>query len=89
MKDPTANLVLTREKVLEKRPVFSIAASLGKLSDRWLNKNYSFRRKAVRRLVEKSFFQERMAQELLDALFQKIEYVFPEYCREGVFVFGC
>jgi len=61
-------------RLLERRSTVSIAASLGELSSLWLKRNYSFRKKAVRRLVTKSHFTEKMAQVLLDALFKELTY---------------
>ena len=72
MKTQIHDLLLCHEKYLEKRSVFSIVASLGKLSLRWLNKNYSFRKIAVHRLVGKSRYTESMAHQLLDALFHEL-----------------
>ena len=68
---PIDNLILNREKYLETRSVNSIVSSLGGLSLQWQDRNYSFRKKAVKRLVEKSFFSEAMANALLDALFEE------------------
>ena len=65
-------LISTRERYLKDRTVHAVTVSLGKLSLRWLNKDYFFRKKAVRRLVERSHFSEHMAHALLDALFQEL-----------------
>ncbi len=61
-----------RAKFLERRPVISIARSLGALSRRWLRKNDVFRKKALRRLVKESAFSEAMAVALIDALFGEL-----------------
>lgn len=61
-----------REKFLRTRPIASIVKTLGKLSSHWLDSKYSFRKKAVRKLVEKSKFSKEMAEALLDALFQEL-----------------
>ena len=52
--------------------VTSIARSLGKLSLRWLDRNYSFRKKARQKLVKSSHFTGPMADQLLDSLFQEL-----------------
>ncbi len=54
------------------RSIGSIVISLGKLSSRWLNPNYSFRRKAVSCLVRRSGFSENMAEAMLDAIFSQL-----------------
>ncbi len=56
----------------EVRSTASIIKTLGALSSRWLNPQYPFRKKAVRKLVQKSRFSEAMAEALLDALFQEL-----------------
>jgi len=57
---------------LADRPVLSIVHALGDLSKRWSNRNYSFRRKAIRRLVLQSGFTEDMSHKLLDSLFKEL-----------------
>ena len=54
------------------RSISSIVRSLGKLSRRWLKRKYSFRRKAVHRLIQRSHFSQNMAEALLDALFAEL-----------------
>ena len=49
-----------------------ITASLGSLSVKWLRKDFSFRRRAEAQLVKRSGFSEKMAQEMLDALFSAL-----------------
>ncbi len=66
------NLLLDRQKHLENRSVHSIADTLGRLSKRWLDRAYPFRKKAVRQLVVRSRFTEAMSHELLDALFSEL-----------------
>jgi hypothetical protein len=65
-------LLRCREKFLEPRPVFSIAETLGRLSSRWLKKDDVYRKKALRRLVQKSKFSGKTAEALLDALFGEL-----------------
>ncbi len=52
----------------------SIAKSLGKLSLHWLDKNFSYRKKTVRRLVQQSGYSKTMAGAMLDALFKELRY---------------
>src|SRR3990167_9069031 len=66
------NLLAYREKYLKNRKVYEIAQVLGALSKKWLRKNDPFRKKALRRLVQKSRFSEKMAAALLDALFREL-----------------
>ncbi len=54
------------------RSADSIARRLGDLSRRWLDKNYSYRKKALKRLVEKSRFTRDAAVTLLDSLFSEL-----------------
>lgn len=49
-----------------------ILNTLGKLSARWLGQKYSFRRKALKRLVEKSGFEANIAETMLDGLFSEL-----------------
>ncbi len=72
LKNKITKLLFLRDRYLKTRPVYSIAFSLGKLSARWLDRHFSFRKKAVRRLMERSHFTERMASELLDSLFKEL-----------------
>lgn len=67
-----SKLTSRNECTLKQRSVVSIISVLGKLSVRWLKKNYSFRKKAVKRLVEKSYFTEAMSNGLLDSLFREL-----------------
>lgn len=71
VRDPKA-LLAARERFLITRPTRSIAASLGRLSSLWLQKNYFYRRSAARRLVEGSALTPRMAEALLDGLFREL-----------------
>lgn len=48
------------------------ARSLGALSKKWLRRDFTFRRKAVSRLVRHSGFSENMAHRMLDALFSEL-----------------
>ena len=57
---------------MRERSTVSIIASLGKLSGRWLEPDYSFRRKAVARLVNGSGLSENMAEAMLDAVFGEL-----------------
>ena len=66
------NLLAYREKYLKNRKVYEIAQVLGALSKKWLRKNDPFRKKALRRLVQKSRFSEKMVEALLDALFREL-----------------
>src|SRR3989338_7012928 len=59
-------------KNTNKPKVYSIARSIGKLSQQWLGRNYLFRKKEIDRLVKKSFFSEKMAEALLDSLFKEL-----------------
>lgn len=52
--------------------ILSIVHTLGELSRRWLDRNYSFRKKAVRRLTRKSGFTENASHKLLDGLFGEL-----------------
>ena len=45
---------------------------LGVLSRKWLRRDFLFRRRAVTQLVRASGFSEKMAQEMLDALFSEL-----------------
>lgn len=54
------------------RSVRSIAASIGKLSVRWTNPAYSYRKKAVRVLAERSGFDGKVSAALLDTLFKSL-----------------
>jgi len=54
--------------------VDSIARTLGNLSLRWLDKNFPYRKKAIRRLVRESHFSVEMAKAMLDALFKELTY---------------
>ncbi|OIO37579.1 MAG: hypothetical protein AUJ72_04290 [Candidatus Omnitrophica bacterium CG1_02_46_14] len=65
-------LLLNRNQGLENRPVFSIVKSLGKLSRRWLDPKFKFRKKAVRRMISNAGYSPQMAHELLDALFEAL-----------------
>ncbi len=65
-------LLANRSAHLERRPVRSIARSLGRLSVRWLDRRYAFRKKAVRRLGACSGYDEKMAERLLDSLFGEL-----------------
>ncbi len=66
------DLLFYREKHLKNRKVYAIARSLGGLSKKWLRKDYPFRKKALRQLVQRSRFSEKMAEELLNALFREL-----------------
>ena len=66
------NLLTHREKYLKNCKVYEIARVLGALSKKWLRKDYPFRKKALRRLVQKSRFSEKMAEALLNALFREL-----------------
>ncbi len=66
------NLLAYRDKHLKNRKVYAIARALGGLSKKWLQKDYPFRKKALRRLVQKSRFSEKMAEALLNALFREL-----------------
>ena len=57
---------------MNERALASIVASLGKLSLRWRNRRYSFRRKAVKRLVRASGFSANMAEAMMDAVFGEL-----------------
>lgn len=57
---------------LDQRSIKSIVRSLGKLSSRWLKKDYSYRKKAVQRLRTRSGLSEAMAEALLDLLFKEL-----------------
>ncbi|MBI2095806.1 MAG: hypothetical protein HYT89_06530 [Candidatus Omnitrophica bacterium] len=59
-------------KRTESRPIASIVTSLGALSSRWLKKDCPFRKKAVRRLVDRSGYAGKMASAMLDALFGEL-----------------
>jgi len=48
------------------------AGVLGSLSVKWLRKDFSYRRRAIAQLVTRSGFSERMAEEMLDALFSAL-----------------
>ncbi len=50
----------------------SIAASLGKLSTKWLRRSFPYRIRAVRRLAEESSYTEKMAHAMVDALFREL-----------------
>jgi hypothetical protein len=50
----------------------TIVQALGKLSRRWLDPEFSYRKKAVLRLVSESGFSRAMAQALLDDLFKEL-----------------
>ncbi len=54
------------------RPTPSVVASLGRLSARWLKKDFPFRRRAVRRLVQRSGFSAAMAEAMIDAVFREL-----------------
>lgn len=47
-------------------------AVLGALSRRWLDRQFPYRRRAVRRLVQKSRFAPQAAEAMLDALFREL-----------------
>ena len=61
-----------REKYVEKIPVYEIASRLGKLSALWLRKDFSFRKRAVEKLLRRSFFTRQMSEALLDGLFREL-----------------
>ncbi len=67
-----AQLLISREKNLKTRSVSSIAASLGSLSSKWLDKKFVYRRKAVQALARRSGFSILMAEDLLEALFSEL-----------------
>jgi hypothetical protein len=54
------------------RSVRSIAASVGRLSKRWLDPGYSYRQKAVRVLAERSGFDAKVSLAMLDGLFREL-----------------
>ncbi len=60
------------EKKIEARPIKAIVASLGKLSELWLKKEYFYRKKALKRLTQNSGFTPDMAEALLDSLFKEL-----------------
>ncbi len=66
------NLLAYRDRHLKDRKVYAIARSLGALSKKWLRKDYPFRKKALRQLVQRSRFSEEMAEALLNALFREL-----------------
>jgi len=55
-----------------RRPVRVIAASLGRLSNRWMKRSFVFRQKAVLRLVRQAGYEEKMAHAQLDSLFSEL-----------------
>jgi hypothetical protein len=65
-------LAAERARRLDARPVRSIAASIGRLSRRWMNRSDFYRKKAVRRLVSRSGFSEGASNALLDSLFLEL-----------------
>ncbi len=57
---------------MKERPIRSIVLSLGELSRKWLDQKYSFRQKAVKRLVHGSGFSTNMAEATIDAIFSEL-----------------
>ena len=49
-----------------------IVSTLGSLSRKWLGRDFSYRRKAVSKLVRGSGFSKKMAEAMLDALFSEL-----------------
>lgn len=60
---------LAARERLSRRTVVSIAASLGALSERWLDSSDPYRRRAVRLLTERHGYAAPAAETLLDRLF--------------------
>ena len=57
---------------MKERPVRSIVRSLGRLSSRWLDPKYLYRKKAVQKLVRRSGFSEKMAAAMIHAVFGEL-----------------
>ncbi len=54
------------------RPIRQIVRSLGRLSKKWLDKNFEFRQKALRALNKKCGYSPAMSAEILDDLFSEL-----------------
>ncbi|MBI3251830.1 MAG: hypothetical protein HYZ52_00725 [Candidatus Omnitrophica bacterium] len=54
------------------RPIKEIVRQIGRLSARWLSKNYSYRQKALKKLVTRSHFSRKQAEAILDSIFSEL-----------------
>ena len=68
-------LLLYRDQYFINKKTAAIAASLGRLSEKWLEPNYIWRRRAIAELVKSSRFSHSMSHALLDSIFKELTRV--------------
>lgn len=64
--------IKTRHTLIESRAIDSIVRALGSLSERWLKKDYYYRKKALKQLVDRSHFSPKMSEAIIDAIFSEL-----------------